>query len=256
MDINPQKCLLYNNVALPLKDFPENAVPKAGDKCLFVRDKNFCIPVYNKEVSRFPEDGLIFYASLSEEKSTAETGQAFVEYGQILFQTENGIPCAYIGDGDYYEIECDNLPLGSEERTLSCWVKYSSDEFSVSQEIFGYGFSDGPSTTFYLGADEPNKYKVYGAGGTTISTDAVYDLTKWHHVVVTYYGNIHSIFVDTARANINGQYTRNTLNGPIRIGAYDQTYLHFSGFVAACRIYNRILSEDEIKILFTEFSPI
>lgn len=250
-----QKTFLYNNVAFPLKDFPENTVPKAGDKCLFVRDKNLCIPVYNKEVIRFPEEGLIFYASLSEEKSTAETGQTFVKYGKILFQTENGIPCVYIGDGDYYELESENLPFGGADRTLSCWVKFESNTFTISEEIFGFGNSNGASSTFYLGTDEPGIYKVFGAQGTTISTDAVYDLTKWHHVAATYSNGVHAVFVDGQAANIHGQYTRDTKDGPIRIGAYDYSYPHFSGFVAACRLYNRVLSADEISLLAGEFTP-
>lgn len=198
---------------------------------------------------------MVFYAPLSEEKSTAETGQSFIKYGEILFQTEDGIPCVYMGDGDYYKIESDNLPLGGSDRTLSCWVKYSSNEFSTSQEVFGYGFSDGPSTTFYLGAEDPNKYRVYGAGGTTVSTGDNYELTKWHHVAVTYSNGVHAVFVDGQEANVYGQYTRNTKNGPIRIGAYDETYFHFSGFVAACRLYNRILNDNEIQLLSKEFTP-
>ena len=93
MNFEHQKCLLIRDYALPLKDFPENAVPKAGDKCLFVRDKNFCIPVYNKEVSRFPEEGLIFYASLSEERDSAEIGGTITKYGSTEYSAINGVPC-------------------------------------------------------------------------------------------------------------------------------------------------------------------
>ena len=67
--IEQKTILLKNNIALPLQDFPNGTAPEIGDKCLLIRDKNLCIPVYqNIEI---PAEELVFYAPLSQEKSMA-----------------------------------------------------------------------------------------------------------------------------------------------------------------------------------------
>ena len=61
-----QKCLLYNGTAFPLRDFPEDVLPQSGDKCLLIRDKNLCIPVYSAVSQNSLDNGLMAYWSFDE----------------------------------------------------------------------------------------------------------------------------------------------------------------------------------------------
>ncbi len=48
MNLEHQKCLLIRDYALPLKELPDG-VPQTGEKCLFLPERNLCIPVYTQE---------------------------------------------------------------------------------------------------------------------------------------------------------------------------------------------------------------
>ena len=61
-----QTCLLYNGTAFPLRDFPEDVLPQSGDKCLLIRDKNLCIPVYSAVSQNSLGNGLMAYWSFNE----------------------------------------------------------------------------------------------------------------------------------------------------------------------------------------------
>ena len=106
MDINPQKCLLYNNISFPLKDFPENAVPKAGDKCLFVRDKNLCIPVYSENRRSPILENLISYWALDEEEGALVAEDSM---GRFPLSPTSNI-----------------LKAGKEGRVGNCWGRFTS----------------------------------------------------------------------------------------------------------------------------------
>ena len=83
MNIIPQKSLLYKNIVLPLKDFPDGTHPKVNDKCLLIIDKQLCIPVYTET----PEsDSSILRASLTKDNVSAETGQTITKTGNVVFE--------------------------------------------------------------------------------------------------------------------------------------------------------------------------
>ena len=205
-----------------------------------------------------PTDGLVFYASLNgKTPDVAETGQTFTANITTTYTTVQGVPCISVNDFTGY-FEDTNLPIGSSSRTISCWVKKSTQDSGDSEAtFFAYGTGNhGQSVDFcfvsdYLGADN---YHGQFYDGKYINK------TQWHHVVLTYNeeNNVVCLYVDGVNT-YNSTWSRvpiTTLSGKVYIGrGASGDYSFGQGYLAACRVYNRILSQEEITLLAQEFTP-
>ena len=77
-------------------------------------------------------------------------------------------------------------------------------------------------------------------------------LSRWYHVVGTWDGTYARIYVDgdlEGKSSDLSAYPPLPLNTPTHIGARI-SILCWSGFIASVRIYNRALSEAEVKYLY------
>ena len=252
MNFEHQKCLLIRDYALPLKDFPENAVPKAGDKCLFIRDKNFCIPVYNKEVSRFPEEGLVFYASLSKDVSVSETGQSISKYGEVDYLVTNGIPCAYFNGSSYLKSPLEGIE-NSCPRTFSAWIKDSSTNPDSYRDAVVYGVQESLKN---FGIVISNKNYFSGSiYGHDLISDIMND-NEWHHVLFSYDGTKAYLYID-GQKNKESVLQLETSVTDLFIGVESSNLVYpWTGYIASVRVYERALADEEVQVLAQEFKPI
>lgn len=98
---------------------------------------------------------------------------------------------------------------------------------------------------------------VSTAGNIDASTDI--DITKWHHVCITLDKPNVKLYID---GTLIGSTTLSiNLTNWVAIGANFKGYDRiprdswFYGYLAAARIYNRVLTDDEIAALASEFTP-
>lgn len=195
----------------------------------------------------FPDEGLVFYAPLEANVSTTETGQALTVNGGVTFGVENGVPCAQLNsDSDYIEFEETNFPTGVQPRTVSLWTK----SIASNPSIFEYG-QDAPGWFFSV--------LVQSGGSVILSLNSrsqqaatIEDASVWHHLVTTLNGTTVTGYVDGVFSKTgNFSYAPNTtLSGTGKIGVSNA-----GGRIAAVRVYNRVLTEEEITTLATEFAP-
>ena len=241
--INPQKCLLYNNIALPLQDFPNGTAPEIGDKCLLIRDKNLCIPVYqNIEI---PAEELVFYAPLSQEKSMAETGQTLTTTGTISYQTVDGIPCAYFNGSSGITFSTENIPFGGNAWRVMFKFRYTNEksaqilcwgEFADLSAVRFHLYRHGDLLGFRLFADN-----VYDPANGVYSQDLSYE--TWYSVSVTYKNGKLSLEWD-GDLIMTQDITFNILSGLGTIGfRQNDSNNFFVGYLSDIRIY--ALNESE-----------
>ncbi|MBI4018552.1 MAG: LamG domain-containing protein [Candidatus Aenigmarchaeota archaeon] len=84
------------------------------------------------------------------------------------------------------------------------------------------------------------------------------DMTAWNHYAFTYDGSqsVNGIKVYVNGAGIFPSYTENTLSGSIKntrdalVGASDSPY-YANGAIDEVRVYNRVLSQEEVNALYT-----
>ena len=153
---------------------------------------------------------------------------------------------AFDGSGDY--VDCGDSPslTITGDITVMCWIKVAA--FTKTWEtILGkgddsYRMSRGPSDGDSI---------HFGASGTGTNLDANTEVTTdtWRHVAAVYDGTNKIVYIDGA------EDARLASTGPIDTSSYNlfigansqQVGRNLTGLVDDVRIYNRVLTLDEIK---------
>lgn len=199
-----------------------------------------------------PTDGLVFYAPLDKDAATAVTGQSFNVSGTVNYKTVDGIPCAeFTGSQCIKSTQMTGFPAGASPRTLSAWIRsiyYEQDSYT-----FSYG---GEPKSGYFGLDIDHDTAYIATSGNTNPLKCPIDENKWYHFAAAYDGELlhfycnGELFGSAAFPNP----VLNTVLDYVNIGAgYSGNRNQFKGQIAACRLYNRVLSDKEIKALSREF---
>jgi hypothetical protein len=192
----------------------------------------------------FPMEGIVFYAPLLTDVETAETGQALIRNGGYTFN--NG---AVFNDNGSMSFEIgSSAPQGTAPATASIW--FNGGQFDYEQLIIGWG-SEGNVLSLQM-TSSGILYATNRNGQRIDSPTPLFDDT-WHHFCVTTSGGYATMYVDGNKVaegdcGINISGTRGGIGG----GWWRNT-MYAKGTMKAARIYNRVLSDDEIMALAGEF---
>lgn len=188
-------------------------------------------------------------------------------YGPVLTTDRLGNPgAAYLFDGidDYIRVE-DTLPLrlNNTDFSLSVWAYETQRNTSFQDALLvkrgpfeedGWFFSltgqqsashQGVGKLYYQvsGGDDP---RVYSAGSVSLDT--------WSHLAVTYNitDHIARLYIDGTQVAVSGYMPSPNPNTEfdLCVGSDSQGMgYHWHGKIDDVRIYNRLLSLDEIQVL-------
>ena len=211
-----------------------------------------------KEKSAIPEDGLVFYAPLQEDKSTAETGQVLTKNGTITYQTYKDIPCVRV-DGYAYLGFSTALPSGalSADWTISLWIRFNSFSGQVPT-AFAMGSSHNVGTEIRV--CYYNGKLCFEPVSSDPSTSQIIEpaLNVWYHICIVHSGSLTAMYSDGVQKN-EKSFTYSFAPTYGRIGTslnnsngYKE---YFNGWISAVRFYNRALDADEISALANEYTP-
>ena len=196
-----------------------------------------------------PTRGLVFYAPLAEEKTTAETGQTLTYIRTCTYETSYGINCVKIPSNSVSTpaivFPNTNIPSGSSPSTMSCWMRTANTWTNKnSDNVLQCG-----TEWRAIGVGWDNKIYCIMGNGKDIESFG-HDQTKWNHVCAVVGETCMKLY-------INGffegslQITLNSPGGTSGLGCTRYSDL----YIAGARIYNRELEEDEIQALYNEFTP-
>ena len=185
-----------------------------------------------------------------------------------IFTAEGAVGGAYTFDGVNDNINLGNTnDISTGNYTLSAWAKVNSAGMGY---ILNKGSEDSDCATpgnngygMFI-----NAYAVT-AKINTGSAQSCYSITQtgtlsaniWHHVVFTAdrSGN-GTLYIDGAYNNsssMSGKTNSLSNTNPLRIGSYTTGgYYWYSGSIDEAHIYNRVLSETEVKNLYNSNSYI
>lgn len=134
--------------------------------------------------------------------------------------------------------------------TLACWYKGAAPS---GDGVFGFGSgaSTGVGRQFLVVSN-----KAY-FGGYSADLDSGITITdgNWHHVVITYIGNVLSIYVDGALA-AQTTVTLNTANSNFNIGARADSTSFITGSVDEGSVYARGFDYGDVLELYNEGNAI
>lgn len=158
-------------------------------------------------------------------------------------------------NGSDQYVNADNaasqVPTGSNDVTISAWVKWDTIPVSNNSVIVAYG-GNNTDTGFLLHVENTTGNKLmftvfgnsYATSGITPSTD------QWYHVVGTYNHNQIKIYVNgqlKGETNASG----NILSAStFRIGGEPNRSYFIDGQVDEVKLYNSALTSDQVKNLY------
>ena len=205
----------------------------------------------------YPEDGLVAYypfnGNANDESGNENHGTI---YGATLSSDRFGnANCAYDFDGvnDYIQ-----TPLSSNTQplTISVWFKSDVTNTGESHSIVDSDIWSRGGQSIIFAYDRDNTLDVQYHSGSYDSPFIV-DIGTWYHAVATFVPGKIELYVN---ANFIGSKTfvQGILDGDdFRMGRHNSSDPQwFDGIIDDVRIYNRVLSYDEILELYNENKPI
>ena len=186
-------------------------------------------------VNNIPTDGLMFYASLTDTQSAAETGQELYWDGEASPDIVNGIPCVS-SDGTALYAETDE----TNSSTIS-FFGLPAEDACLDVGVGNDGETEG---AIILNVDSGMAMGVENyIAGMVEATNL--DNTEMAHFALTCESGSQVLYKNGEVIAVSDhEFEYDTRNG---------AYIYINGSVCAVRLYNRALSENEIKALSKEF---
>lgn len=153
-------------------------------------------------------------------------------------------------NGDQVKTSTGGFPIGTNDRTMECWVYFNSFISGAESTIAGYGNFGGSGQIYeiYLTPSQQFCFSQWGSSivGPTLSSG------QWYHLAVTSVGTNVTLYVNGASV-ANGGISFNTpsntslyIGGVTAFGSVRQT----AGQIDEVSIYNRALSPAEIAAIY------
>jgi len=170
-------------------------------------------------------------------------------YGATRVRALGRYGLEFDGVDDYVKVP-HSAVLNVQRVTAEALIKkpFTGDhDFIVHKNPTGYGHND-PFSFYVIPAGEIIFRIADGATAYTIAGPYVSD-ERWYHIVGTYDGSVMKLYVNgklIKEVSIAIVLTTNTAD--LHIGTWTNLLIHwFKGIISFNRIYNRALSEREIR---------
>lgn len=195
-----------------------------------------------------PTNGLVFYAPLAE---NADCSYTLTNSGSVTFQTFGGRQCAYFdGSSALY----NNSFQVADAFTFSFHAYFQSGDC-----LFALGpWTNSHNMEVMTNNGYPRLYTYKNGSGENLIDATTNIKDGWHHIACTYDGTTQKLYVD---GNLSASRTFSaTIGAGIALGTNFTSSgsigrdTKMTGYLAACRVYNRALSDSEITELSKEFS--
>ena len=144
------------------------------------------------------------------------------------------------------------FPLGSSERSVSCWVK--STNTTSNQTLLQYGVGGTPYYFFVFRLNGLNNSSLEFSDWNSeysVSASSIFD-GEFHHCVLTYNGSLMQFYLDGNTLGGTNSTSLNTQAGSVGIGAYNTGTVSLNGQLDQVRIFNKAITSTEVRTLYNE----
>ena len=201
----------------------------------------------SEEKPAIPDDGLVFYVPL--ESAEAATGQPIGNNG-VTFTPDAvlGRDVAVFDGSANLSFTPTGMPSGTAPHTKSLWIKFNGDTGQVYVLAWGSNGSDSASTI----TARNNKWAWCFAGDWE-ETDVDVPAGQWLNVTTTHSAGVNKLYVNGTLRNTHSR-NLNISGNSGTIGSFLSGSEKITGTLAALRVYDRVLTADEIAALAAEFT--
>lgn len=223
---------------------------------------------------RYFVSGCVFYAPFENASNviTYPSNKSFNAMQKITAATIDGIPCvSFINTGasstqtsvcTVTNLATDLLPIGTSGRSASVW--YRKNASSYNHSVISYGQSSANKRwTAAVFKENPGKIGIFANSNTASTTNTLVPNLEWHHIVWTFSGTTLKIYLDgvlqetLTHNNVNTTdvytITIGKQNGAVSLASVRTDAC--TGYLTHVRLYNYVLSQDEITALSQELTP-
>ena len=210
---------------------------------------------YNPSIVR---DGLVLYLDAANTKSYPGSGTTWTDIsgkgydGTLIngptFSSDNLGCVVFDGSNDRVDgVHNSELNLRND-LTVECWFRRTGSRGDWVR-VFGKGGST--NRTYGLWYHVNSNYFLYqrysGSSNMNILLTKSVVLNTWYHMVGTSSGSTHTLYVNGVNmGTVSNSTTFHSSSNPYKVG-YGNIHSTHIGNVSNCRIYNRGLSEAEVK---------
>ena len=181
---------------------------------------------------------------------TADVGNDGTLVGNTSYDEELGDFFDLDGSGDYISLDTSSYLDG--DFTIEMWWNFDGISSSSGYKMLWggqhYGSGNGGGLGHYI-LDNTIKTWVANTSGTAvnvITSSAVLESSKWHHIVLTRSGSSMVAYVDGENVG-TGTYSGELSSPNTKIGAhYNATLYDVDGRVGQVRVYDTALSSDQV----------
>ncbi len=210
-------------------------------------------PIKAESATRNLTSGLVAYFPFNGNAKDASGNNNYsTVYGANLTADRFGKPkraYQFDGIGAYILSNVVNIPLGKSPRTASVWVNPSVYPGDFGLTAFAWGKSiQSQANMLGLGRGSIVSYQGW-ADDAPVTYN--YPISKWFHIVTTFDGINASIYINGKLIGTSQKTNWDTASGSLYIGTRIGADLgFFNGSLDEIRIYNRVLSRQEISQLY------
>lgn len=198
------------------------------------------------------EEDLVDASTLADLTPNRQDGTITAGASAGFVADQTGVSArAYDFDGADTVIDTGTDLIDANDFTLSTWI-YAD---SLGESNSGRIIDNGQTYIRLLTSSGRFKLNYSGNNGTNSqSTDSDLGFSEWHHIAVSREGTLYSVYFNGifvgSKSSINTTAGSNLIIG----NTADQSKT-FNGKISDVRIYDRVLSSDEISTLYRSYRP-
>lgn len=194
--------------------------------------------------NRDTDNGMVWDRSGNDFHGTIEGNTRTGEDGVV------GDAFDFEGGGNYVETDIQPSDVGIDgnaPKTVAAWARIT--DFGNNGGLWEIG-TEEDSEEFSLRVNgEPYKFRaqLWSSGDFDFSHDA---RDTWAHYVLLHDGGVTKVYIDGELIESQEQTINTTDGKPFRIARWNSDDRTIEGRMDDVRLYNRVLSEDEIRMLY------
>jgi len=215
------------------------------------------VTIIGQSKAQFVSDGLLLYFSFNDSINNQSGNRYPVKTNNVILKGDKNKACYFNGMDGVIEINNIHQIDTVKQITVSCWInpfnKNSYDSW-VSRGNNNYNNSQW-RIGFGTNPDSQIMFTTFNKDWVDYTANSILETKKWHHVVylidaiqktVTLYTNgvkINTIPINDIKPS----------RGSLFIGYQLDDQNYYYGLLDEIKIYNRLLNENEIQALYTDF---